>query len=520
MSISQPAVTPKTDVVLVGAGIMSATLAALLRLLEPGWSITLVERLDAAAGESSDPWHNAGTGHSALCELNYTPQRNGSIDISKAVRVNEQFQVTRQFWAYAAENDVLTDVRGFLNTVPHASFVQGADGVDYLRRRQQALATNPLFARTQLILDPQEFARRLPLMTAGRDFSEPIGLNWAPDGTDVDFGALAKQLIAFSVRSGTTALFNHEVRNLSRQSDGSWTLSAHDRRTGEKRNINARFVFVGAGGNALPLLQRSGIPEIKGFAGFPIGGRFLRADSPELTAAHRAKVYGAPAPGAPPLGALHLDLRFVGGKPWLVFGPYAGWSPKFLKYGRLSDLPRSVRADNALSIDRCRRQPTVPAQLSARPTTAFRVGPRQCAASVRPHGRGFGLAPYRRRSAGPGDPARPTQRRVARVRHHGRQRGRRQHRGVAGCLAGGVHRRTGDAGGAATLLHRPLSILATDAERNGALAGSAVEPRAGLVRGSVVLGLRSLEVGGQLMTRAGDDQQGSAIRKGQEERRR
>ena len=350
MSISQPAVTPKTDVVLVGAGIMSATLAALLRLLEPGWSITLVERLDAAAGESSDPWHNAGTGHSALCELNYTPQRNGSIDISKAVRVNEQFQVTRQFWAYAAENDVLTDVRGFLNTVPHASFVQGANGVDYLRRRQQALATNPLFARTQLILDPQEFARRLPLMTAGRDFSEPIGLNWAPDGTDVDFGALAKQLIAFSVRSGTTALFNHEVRNLSRQSDGSWTLSAHDRRTGEKRNINARFAFVGAGGNALPLLQRSGIPEIKGFAGFPIGGRFLRADSPELTAAHRAKVYGAPAPGAPPLGALHLDLRFVGGKPWLVFGPYAGWSPKFLKYGRLSDLPRSVRADNALSI--------------------------------------------------------------------------------------------------------------------------------------------------------------------------
>ena len=350
MSVSQLAVTSKTDVVLVGAGIMSATLAALLRLLEPGWSITLIERLDAAAGESSDAWHNAGTGHSALCELNYTPEQNGSIDISKAVRINEQFQVTRQFWAYAAENDVLTDVRGFLNPVPHASFVQGAEGVDYLRRRREALATNPLFARTQLILDPQEFARRLPLMTAGRDFSEPIGLNWAPDGTDVDFGALARQLIAFSVRRGATALFGQEVRNLSRHSDGGWTLSISDRHTGETRCVKARFVFVGAGGNALPLLQRSGVPEIKGFAGFPIGGRFLRTDKPELTAAHRAKVYGAPAPGAPPLGALHLDLRFVGGEPWLVFGPYASWSPKFLKHGRLSDLPRSVRPDNALSM--------------------------------------------------------------------------------------------------------------------------------------------------------------------------
>jgi malate dehydrogenase (quinone) len=348
VSDSQVVTTAKTDVVLVGAGIMSATLGALLRRLEPGWSITLIERLDSAAAESSDPWHNAGTGHSALCELNYTPERNGSIDITKAVHVNEQFQVTRQFWAYAAENDILTDVRGFLNRVPHASFVQGIERIDYLRRRRQALAGNPLFARTELILDPDEFARRLPLMAAGRDFSEPIGLNWAHDGTDVDFGALAKQLIEFSVRGGTTALFSHEVRNLSRQSDGSWTLSIRDRRSGAKRNVNARFVFVGAGGNALPLLQKSGIREIKGFAGFPIGGRFLRADSPELTAAHRAKVYGAPATGAPPLGALHLDLRFVGGKPWLVFGPYAGWSSKFLKQGHFSDLPRSVKPNNAL----------------------------------------------------------------------------------------------------------------------------------------------------------------------------
>ncbi|MBU3751862.1 MAG: malate:quinone oxidoreductase, partial [Mycobacterium sp.] len=188
----------RTDVVLVGAGIMSATLGALLRLLEPKWSITLVERLEVAAAESSDPWNNAGTGHSALCELNYTPARpDGSIDVAKAITVNEQFQVTRQFWAYAAEHGVLTDVRSFLNQVPHVSFVTGADNVDYLRRRYETLVGNPLFAAMEFIDDPGEFARRLPLMSQGRDFSEPVGLNWTEAGTDVDFGALSRQLLAF-----------------------------------------------------------------------------------------------------------------------------------------------------------------------------------------------------------------------------------------------------------------------------------------------------------------------------------
>jgi malate dehydrogenase (quinone) len=342
--------TARVDVVLVGAGIMSATLGALLRLLEPDWSITIVERLDAAGAESSGPWNNAGTGHSALCELNYTPQRaDGSIDITKAVTINEQFQVTRQFWAYALANGVLSD-RGFVNPVPHVSFVHGAQRVDYLRRRRAALASNPLFARTEFIDDPDEFARRLPLMAAGRDFSEPVALNWAADGTDVDFGALSAQLVGYCVRTGATALFGHDVRNLTRQPDGSWSVAVRNRSTGEKHLLASRFVFIGAGGDTLPLLQKSGVPEAKGFGGFPIGGRFLRADSQVLTSEHRAKVYGVPAPGAPPLGALHLDLRFVDGKSWLVFGPYAGWSPKFLKHGRVTDLPRSIKPDNVLSM--------------------------------------------------------------------------------------------------------------------------------------------------------------------------
>lgn len=337
----------KTEVVLVGAGIMSATLGVLLRLVEPGWSITLVERLDAAAAESSGPWNNAGTGHSALCELNYTPQRpDGSIDIAKAVNVNEEFQVSRQFWSYAAQNRILTDVRSFLNPTPHVSFVHGAAQVDYLRRRREALVGNPLFASTEFIDDPDEFARRLPLMAAKRDFSTPVALNWTQDGTDVDFGSLSKQLIGYGTQTGTVALFGHEVRDLTRDTDGTWTLKIRNNRTGGKRKLNARFVFVGAGGYALRLLQKSGIREARGFGGFPVGGKFLRSSKPELTAAHRAKVYGFPQPGAPQMSAPHLDARIINGRSWLMFGPFAGWTPKFLKQGHFTDLTASVTPGN------------------------------------------------------------------------------------------------------------------------------------------------------------------------------
>lgn len=343
--------TAKTDVVLVGAGIMSATLGALLRRLEPDWSITIVERLDGAAAESSAAWNNAGTGHAGLCELFYTPERpDGSIDVGKAVRVNEQFQVTRQFWAYAVENGMLSEPRSFLNPIPHVSFVRGPQRVDYLRRRRDALAGNPLFARTEFIAGIDEFARRLPLMAAGRDFTEPVALNWAADGTDVDFGVLARQLVGYGVRGGTTALFGHEVRTLHRQGDGRWTVTVRNRRTGENRTLAARFVFVGAGGDALRLLQRSGISEVRGFGGFPIGGQFLRSGNPALVGAHRAKVYGLPAPGAPGMTAPHLDARIVNGNSWLLFGPFASWSPRFLKQGRVTDLPRSVRPDNLVSL--------------------------------------------------------------------------------------------------------------------------------------------------------------------------
>ncbi|ETA07947.1 malate:quinone oxidoreductase [Gordonia alkanivorans CGMCC 6845] len=338
----------KTDVALVGAGIMSATLGALLRQLQPDWSISLFERLDAAAAESSDPWNNAGTGHSALCELNYTPKTaDGDVDITKALNINEQFQVSRQFWAHAVDKGILGDPSEFINPIPHVAFTHGDAGVKYLRKRYDNLAGQTLFEGMEFIDDPAEFTKRLPLMSAGRDFSDPVALNWFDQGTDVDFGALTQQLLNY-VAQGADIYFGHSVTNLSKQSDGSWIVKVRNGRTGDVLKVHAKFVFVGAGGGALHLLQKSGIKEAKGFGGFPVSGEFFRCTNPDLIGEHQAKVYGQAAVGAPPMSVPHLDTRVINHKPGLLFGPYAGWSPKFLKSGKITDLPASIKPGNLL----------------------------------------------------------------------------------------------------------------------------------------------------------------------------
>lgn len=341
----------KTDVVLVGAGIMSATLGVLLRQLQPEWSITLLEKLESAGSESSDPWNNAGTGHSALCELNYTPQKSdGSVDISKAVAVNEKFQMSRQFWAYAVEHGIIPAPREFINPISHVSFVHGADDVEYLGKRYEALAGHPLFQGMEFSTSVDEFSRRLPLMAEGRDFTDPVAINWTDAGTDVNFGALSKQLLANMGRDGATLAFGTRVTDLKQLSDGSWKVTAQNLRSREKYTIDAKFVFVGAGGGALPLLQKSGISEAKGYGGFPVSGQFLRCTNEDVIAEHSAKVYGKAAVGAPPMSVPHLDTRVIENNRGLLFGPYAGWSPKFLKQGKLTDLPMSVKPNNLMSM--------------------------------------------------------------------------------------------------------------------------------------------------------------------------
>ncbi|MBP2216218.1 malate:quinone oxidoreductase [Arthrobacter sp. CAN_C5] len=349
MTAKSPAGLPaeNTDVVLIGGGIMSATLGAFLKQLQPDWSISLFERLDRAGLESSDPWNNAGTGHAALCELNYTPAGpDGTVDPAKAVAINEQFQVSRQFWAHMVESGHLGDPSGFINPVPHMSFVWGEKNTSYLRKRYEALRSQPLFETIEHAEDPSAIADWAPLLMSGRAEGQPVAASRVAGGTDVDFGSLTRGLTSYLDANGVDLNYNHDVADLSRGSHGRWEVKVRNRATGQARTVNARFVFIGAGGGALHLLQRTGIPEGKGFAGFPVSGQFLKCGNPEIVNQHNAKVYGQASVGAPPMSVPHLDTRYVNGERSLLFGPYAGFSTKFLKRGSFFDLPGSIRSSN------------------------------------------------------------------------------------------------------------------------------------------------------------------------------
>lgn len=329
---------------------MSATLGSLLQRLQPDWTIEIFERLGDLALESSNPWNNAGTGHSALCELNYTPQKaDGSIDITSAVKVNEQFQVSRQFWAHLVDTGALPDPKAFIAATPHMSFVWGEDNVTYLRKRYEALKDHPLFAGLEFSTDARTIRTWAPLMIPGRLKSQPIAATHIASGTDVDFGALTHLLTKNLVDEGATLTTETLVTGIKKQRDGLWRLSLRKDIGGTPMEpVTARFVFVGGGGYALGLLQKSGIKEIRGYGGFPVSGEFLRTDNPEVVAKHAAKVYGKAAVGSPPMSVPHLDLRVVDGSQSLMFGPYAGFSPRFLKTGSLVDLFASIRWHNLI----------------------------------------------------------------------------------------------------------------------------------------------------------------------------
>jgi len=342
------AAKPITDVVLVGAGIMSATLGVLLKALNPGLTIALYERLDAVAAESSDAWNNAGTGHSAFCELNYTPERpDGSIDISKADKIAEQFELSKQFWASLVREGQLPDPTAFIHTIPHMSFVWGAANVEYLRKRHAALLHSPLFQGLEFSDDPIQIANWIPLVMAGRDPAAPVAATRMAIGTDVNFGSLTRALFAqLRTQPGVAFHLGHEVEDFRHKDDGLWRLKIQDLATGESRIVRTRFVFIGAGGGSLPLLEKSGIPEASGFGGFPVSGQWLKCQNPAVIAQHEAKVYGKPAVGSPPMSMPHLDTRQINGRRELLFGPYAGFSTKFLKKGSYTDLFRSIELGN------------------------------------------------------------------------------------------------------------------------------------------------------------------------------
>ncbi|HVF80584.1 MAG TPA: malate dehydrogenase (quinone) [Flavisolibacter sp.] len=335
------------DVLLIGAGIMSATLAMLIKQLEPSWTIEIVERLDAAATESSDAWNNAGTGHSAFCELNYTPEKDdGSIDTSKAVKIAASFEESKQFWAYLVENNIITPPGSFIHSIPHCSFVWGEENVEYLRKRYEALMACHLFQGMQFSSDPQQIKEWMPLVMAGRDKESAVAATKMDLGTDVNFGSLTRCLFDCLQKSGGVNIdFTQDVKDLNKSGD-RWEVKTIDLVSRKKRTITASFVFIGAGGGSLPLLLKSGIPEGKGYGGFPVSGQWLRCTNDEVIQQHNAKVYGLADVGAPPMSVPHLDTRWIKGKQELLFGPYAGFTTKFLKTGSFWDLFTSIKFSN------------------------------------------------------------------------------------------------------------------------------------------------------------------------------
>ena len=337
------------DVVLVGAGIMSATLGVLLKELNPGLTLEVVELRESGAVESSNPWNNAGTGHAALCELNYTPEgADGSIDIKKSVSINAQFEESKQFWAYLIEKGAINAPKTFINPVPHMSFVRGNSGIAFLKKRFEALRQHHAFAEMEYTEDRATIAEWAPLLIPGRDANEPLAMTRVQAGTDVNFGEITRQLIDSLIGKEQASLhLEHEVRDLKRNDDGTWRVIVADlAKDGAEQSINARFVFIGAGGGALKLLQKSGIEEAKGYAGFPVGGQFLMTRNQDVVAQHLAKVYGKASVGSPPMSVPHLDTRVIDGENVLLFGPFATFSTKYLKNGSLLDMFSSMTTDN------------------------------------------------------------------------------------------------------------------------------------------------------------------------------
>lgn len=343
------------EVVLIGAGIMSATLSILLKKINPAIKISVFEKLDKIGFESSDAFNNAGTGHSAFCELNYTPiDKNGVVTIDKAVDIAKQFETSKEFWSYLVENNYVSSPEKFLRPTPHMSFVWGDDDVSFLRKRYEKLSQHPLFSDMEYSEDLTKIKEWAPLIVDGRQGNDKVAATNMNLGTDVNFGELTRQIFkGLQDKKEITLETEHEVKDLTRLSNGKWGIKVKDLKSGNNKSVNADFVFIGAGGGAILMLQKSGIPEVKKYGGFPVGGQWLVCQNDEVIQKHQAKVYGKAKLGAPPMSVPHLDTRVIDGKKSLLFGPFATFSTKFLKQGSNLDLFKSVNFGNVGFLMNC-----------------------------------------------------------------------------------------------------------------------------------------------------------------------
>ncbi len=333
------------DAVLVGAGIMSATLAVLLNELDPDIKLLIVERLSSPGLESSSAANNAGTGHAANCELNYTPMKpDGNVDISKALEINKSFENSLELWASLAEQGKIEPSR-FLNCVPHISFVWGESDVKFLWQRFSQLSNHNGFSNMEWSTDRQELTNWMPMVMNGRNPEQIVAATRINRGTDIDFGSLTNAYLENLNRTGCLDLvLSTEVVNLNQDVNKEWNIFLQGEK--DSKIVKTPFVFLGAGGGALSLLQKSSIPEALGYGGFPVSGQWLVCSDVQLAQNHHAKVYGKAKVGSPPMSVPHLDSRWISGQRSLLFGPFAGFSTKFLKSGSFSDLFRSVKTTN------------------------------------------------------------------------------------------------------------------------------------------------------------------------------
>ena len=337
------------DAVLVGAGIMSGTLALLLAEVLPDIKILIIEKLNSPGSESTGAFNNAGTGHAANCELNYTPiDEKGNIIIDKALSINRSFENSMSLWAslYAAGK---IDIKKFLKFIPHISFVSGKENISFLKKRYQAMANNPEFKDMEFTSSFGQISSWASLITKDRNPLNEIAATRVERGTDINFEALTKEYLSFVSKNKNVELrYKTELKDLKKIDQKQWELELS--LNGRKISVRTAFVFLGAGGKTINYLQKSKIPEANNYGGFPVSGKWLICEEKSLTEKHNAKVYGKADIGSPPMSVPHLDTRWIDGKRLLLFGPFAGFTTKFLKQGSYFDLFNSIKKNNIFSM--------------------------------------------------------------------------------------------------------------------------------------------------------------------------
>ena len=330
------------DVIIIGAGIMGTTFATLAKELAPELNITILERLESAGEGNSWVFNNAGTGHEANCELNYTPVDEEVISVEKALKIHAQFNVAKQFWAHLIKKGAIKDPKTFINQTKHCTIVSESS-IDELRLRFKEMSAHHFFESMRFSEDFDEIKSWIPYLMEGRPRHEKMAATVIETGTDVNFGALTQQMAEHAAQDlGVKIEYGTHVKRVHKSPAGSWLVETE--RHGAPVRYKADVLFVGAGGGAFPILKKSHLPFAKRFTGFPVGGRFLQAPiSAEQADHYRAKTYGKAKVGAPPMSVPHLDLRVADGQHYLLFGPFASFKPVLEKGRGFFDYLRAMR---------------------------------------------------------------------------------------------------------------------------------------------------------------------------------